>query len=147
MGGLEPPTSRSMRSPLSQLSYISLCFSDCPTVNGINNKPFPMGCLSIVASSFCSSIDIIGFCTTASMQIQLNHRPLVNKQRNSNRIMGKIGIEPIMFTARERIYSPPQHRQSLPLSHNPDIRVSKVFNVSCLPRVISDIYFLFKEKT
>lgn len=37
-----------------------------------------------------------------------------------------------MFTARERIYSPPQHRQSLPLSHNPDSRVSKVFNVLCL---------------
>lgn len=84
-----------------------------------------MGCLSIVASSFCSSIDIIGFCTTASMQIQLNHRPSASKQHNSNRIMGKIGIEPIMFTARERIYSPPQHRQSLPLSHNPDSRVSK----------------------
>lgn len=91
-----------------------------------------MGCLSIVASSFCSSIDIIGFCTTASMQIQLNHRPSASKQHNSNRIMGKIGIEPIMFTARERIYSPPQHRQSLPLSHNPDSRVSKVFNVLCL---------------
>ena len=53
--------------------------------------------------------------------------------------MGKIGIEPIMFTTRERIYSPPQHRQSLPLSHNPDSRVSKVFNVSCLPRVVSGI--------
>lgn len=91
-----------------------------------------MGCLSIVASSFCSSIDIIGFCTTASMQIQLNHRPSASKQHNSNRIMGKIGIEPIMFTARERIYSPPQHRQSLPLSHNPDSRVSKVFNVLCV---------------
>lgn len=91
-----------------------------------------MGCLSIVASSFCSSIDIIGFCTTASMQIQLNHRPSASKQHNSNRIMGKIGIEPIMFTARERIYSPPQHRQSLPLSHNPDSRVSKVFYVLCL---------------
>lgn len=91
-----------------------------------------MGCLSIVASSFCSSIDIIGFCTTASMQIQLNHRPSASKQHNSNRIMGKIGIEPIMFTARERIYSPPQHRQSLPLSLNPDSRVSKVFNVLCL---------------
>lgn len=96
-----------------------------------------MGCLSIVASSFCSSIDIIGFCTTASMQIQLNHRPSASKQHNSNRIMGKIGIEPIMFTARERIYSPPQHRQSLPLSHNPDSRVSKVFIVLCLPRVVS----------
>ena len=133
MGGLEPPTSRTMRSPLSQLSYISLCFSDCPTVNGINNKPFPMGCLSIVASSLCSSIDIIGFCTTASMQIQLNHRPLINKQRNSNRIMGKIGIEPIMFTTRERIYSPLQHRQSLPLSQNPDSRVSNMFIVLCFP--------------
>ena len=42
-----------------------------------------------------------------------------------------------MFTTRERIYSPPQHRQSLPLSHNPDSRVSKVFNVTCLPRVVS----------
>lgn len=91
-----------------------------------------MGCLSIVASSFCSSIDIIGFCTTASMQIQLNHRPSASEQHNSNRIMGKTGIEPIMFTTRERIYSPPQHRQSLPLSHNPDSRVSKVFNVLCL---------------
>lgn len=29
--------------------------------------------------------------------------------------MGKRGIEPPMFTAWERIYSPPQHRQSLPL--------------------------------
>lgn len=37
-----------------------------------------------------------------------------------------------MFATRERIYSPPQHRQSLPLSHNPDIRVSKVFYVLCL---------------
>ena len=46
--------------------------------------------------------------------------------------MGKIGIEPIAFTTRERIYSPPQHRQSLPLSHNPDSRVSKVFYVLCL---------------
>lgn len=57
--------------------------------------------------------------------------------------MGKIGIEPIMFTTRERIYSPPQHRQSLPLSHNPDSRVSKVFNVSCLPRVVSDILSIY----
>lgn len=59
--------------------------------------------------------------------------------------MGKIGIEPIMFTTRERFYRPPQHRQSLPLSHNPDSRVSKVFNVSCLPRVVSDIYFFLKK--
>ena len=29
--------------------------------------------------------------------------------------MEKIGIEPIMFTTREQIYSLPQHRQSLPL--------------------------------
>ena len=39
---------------------------------------------------------------------------------------------------------------SLPLTyipHNPDPRVSKVFNVLCLPRVVSDIYFFFlKEK-
>lgn len=128
--------------------------------------------------------------------------------------MGKIGIEPIMFTARERIYSPPQHRQSLPLSqeclfgldtslqdktepnqhhdvviqpnhrpsackqrnsnrikaerpesnrrperdsvsfplayipHNPDSRVSKVFYVSCLPRVVSlfRIFIFFSKK-
>ena len=99
-----------------------------------------MGCLSIVASSFCSSIDIIGFCTTASMQIQLNHRPSASKQHNSNRIMGKIGIEPIMFTARERIYSPPQHRQSLPLSHNPDSRVSKViYRVMRSTRLFSSV--------
>lgn len=32
--------------------------------------------------------------------------------------MGKRGIEPPMFTAWERIYSPPQHRQSLPLPQN-----------------------------
>ena len=37
-----------------------------------------------------------------------------------------------MFTTGERFYRPPQHRQSLPLSHNPDSRVSKVFNVLCL---------------
>lgn len=43
-----------------------------------------------------------------------------------------------MFTTRERIYSPPQHRQSLPLSRNPDIRVSKVFIVLCLP--LSDFH-------
>ena len=42
-----------------------------------------------------------------------------------------------MFTTRERFYRPPQHHQSLPLSLNPDSRVSKVFNVSCLPRVVS----------
>lgn len=140
MGGLEPPTSRTMRSPLSQLSYISLCFSDRPTVNGISSKPFPMGCLSIVASSFCSSIDIIGFCTTASMQIQLNHRPLANKQRNSNRIKAE---------RPESNRRPERDSVSLPLvyiPHNPDSRVSKVFNVSCLPRVVSDIYFFFKEK-
>nr|DAV22992.1 MAG TPA: hypothetical protein [Caudoviricetes sp.] len=38
---------------------------------------------------------------------------------------------------------------SFPLAyipHNPDSRVSKVFNVSCLPRVVSDIYFFFKRK-
>lgn len=29
---------------------------------------------------------------------------------------------------------------------NPDSRVSKVFNVSCLPRVVSDIYFFFLKK-
>lgn len=52
--------------------------------------------------------------------------------------MGKIGIEPIMFTTRERFYRPPQHRQSLPLSHNPDSRVSKVFIVLCLP--LSDFH-------
>lgn len=28
---------------------------------------------------------------------------------------------------------------------NPDSRVSKVFNVSCLPRVVSDIYFFLKK--
>ena len=43
-----------------------------------------------------------------------------------------------MFTTKERIYSPPQHRQSLPLSHNPDSRVSKVFIVLCLP--LSDFH-------
>ena len=32
--------------------------------------------------------------------------------------MGKRGIEPPLFTAWERIYSPPQHRQSLPLPRN-----------------------------
>lgn len=48
-------------------------------------------------------------------------------QTFSLQTMGKIGIEPIMFTTRERFYRPPQHRQSLPLSHNPDSRVSKVF--------------------
>ena len=37
-----------------------------------------------------------------------------------------------MFTTRERFYRPPQHHQSLPLSHNPDSRVSKVFYVLCL---------------
>lgn len=38
----------------------------------------------------------------------------------------------------------------IPLLHpalNPDSRVSKVFNVSCLPRVVSDIYFFFKKKS
>lgn len=53
-------------------------------------------------------------------------------QTFSPQTMGKIGIEPIMFTTRERFYRPPQHRQSLPLSHNPDSRVSKVFYVLCL---------------
>ena len=48
------------------------------------------------------------------------------------------GIEPIMFTTRERFYRPPQHRQSLPLSHNPDSRVSKVFIVLYLP--LSDFH-------
>lgn len=43
-----------------------------------------------------------------------------------------------MFTTRERFYRPPQHRQSLPLSHNPDPRVSKVFIVLCLP--LSDFH-------
>ena len=43
-----------------------------------------------------------------------------------------------MFTTRERFYRPPQHRQSLPLSRNPDPRVSKVFNVLCLP--LSDFH-------
>lgn len=43
-----------------------------------------------------------------------------------------------MFTTRERFYRPPQHRQSLPLSHNPDSRVSKVFIVLCLP--LSDFH-------
>lgn len=32
--------------------------------------------------------------------------------------MGERGIEPPMFTTRERIYSPPQHHQSLPLPRN-----------------------------
>lgn len=139
--GFEPAASRAMRSPLFQLSYISLCFSDCLTANGISNKPFPMGCLNIVASSFCSSIDIIGFYTTASMQIQLNHRPLANKQRNSNRIKAK---------RPESNRNPERDSVSLPLtyvSHNPDSRVSKVFNVSCLPRVVSDFYFFSKKKT
>lgn len=115
-----------MRPPLSQPRYIPLCFSDRPTVNGISSKPFPMGCLSIVASSFCSSIDIIGFCTTASMQIQLNHRPLANKQRNSNRIKAE---------RPESNRRPERDSVSLPLvyiPHNPDSRVSKVFNVLCL---------------
>lgn len=43
-----------------------------------------------------------------------------------------------MFTTRERFYRPPQHRQSLPLSHNPDSRVSKAFIVLCLP--LSDFH-------
>nr|DAO49361.1 MAG TPA: hypothetical protein [Caudoviricetes sp.] len=37
----------------------------------------------------------------------------------------------------------------IPLLHpalNPDSRVSKVFNVSCLPRVVSDIYFFFFKR-
>ena len=160
MGGLEPPTSRTMRSPLFQLSYISLCFSDCPTVNGISNKPFPMGCLSIVASSFCSSIDIIGFCTTASMQIQLNHRPPVYRQRNSNQVntlpeeylpeLPTCGIEPPAQVIRtgtpcfswQKLQETDLNRRSqgyepceIPLLYpaiNPDSRVSKVFNVLCL---------------
>ena len=32
--------------------------------------------------------------------------------------MGERGIEPPMFTTRERIYSPPQHHQSLPFARN-----------------------------
>ena len=54
-------------------------------------------------------------------------------QTFSLQTMGKIGIEPIMFTTRERFYRPPQHRQSLPLSHNPDSRVSNRFIVLCFP--------------
>lgn len=75
--------------------------------------------------------------------------------------MGKIGIEPTMFTTRERIYSPPQHHQSLPLSQNPEPRVSNVFIVLCFPlgcfmlcqphRVVSDIImpfdFMFLENS
>lgn len=85
-----------------------------------------MGCLSIVASSFCSSIDIIGFCTTASMQIQPNHKPPVYRQRNSNRIKAE---------SPESNRNPGSDPVSLPLTyfpHNPDSRVSKVFNVLCL---------------
>lgn len=82
-------------------------------------------------------------------------------QTFSLQTMGKIGIEPIMFTTRERFYRPPQHHQSLPLSHNPDSRVSNMFIVLCFPldcfmlcqphRVVSDIImpfdFMFLENS
>nr|DAM09284.1 MAG TPA: hypothetical protein [Caudoviricetes sp.] len=71
--------------------------------------------------------------------IQPNHRPPASKQHNFNRI---------------KVERPESNRRpecdsvSLPLAyipHNPDSRVSKVFNVSCLPRVVSDIYFFLKK--
>ena len=34
----------------------------------------------------------------------------------------------------------------LHIPNNPGSRVSKVFNVSCLPRVVSDIYFFFLKR-
>lgn len=45
------------------------------------------------------------------LPLQKNHMCIVE--------MGRSGIEPLMFTARERIYSPPQHLQSLPSSQEP----------------------------
>ena len=48
---------------------------------------------------------------------QPNYRPTASSQHNSAR-MGERGIEPPMFTTRERIYSPPQHHQSLPFALN-----------------------------
>ena len=73
--------------------------------------------------------------------IQPNHRPSASKQHNSNRIKAE---------RPESNRRPESDSVSFPLAyipHNPDSRVSKVLNVSCLPRVVSDIYFFFLKKS
>ena len=65
--------------------------------------------------------------------IQPNHRPPASKQHNFNRIKAE---------RPESNRRPESDSVSFPLAyipHNPDSRVSKVFNVSCLPRVVSGV--------
>lgn len=73
--------------------------------------------------------------------IQPNHRPPASKQHNFNRIKAE---------RPESNRRPERDSVSFPLAyipHNPDPRVSKIFNVLCLPRVVSDIYFFFLKKS
>lgn len=72
--------------------------------------------------------------------IQPDHRPSASKQHNSNRIKAE---------RPESNRRPESDSVSFPLAyipHNPDSRVSKVFNVSCLPRVVR-IFISFLKKS
>ena len=58
------------------------------------------------------------FCCTFLFLTYIVPKNIYDRPYILNFGMGKRGIEPPMFTAWERIYSPPQHLQSLPLPQN-----------------------------
>ena len=113
-GGLEPPTSRTMRPPLFHLSYIPLCFSDQPPVNRISNNLFPWD----LPEEYPLELPACGIAPPA--QAIRTGIPCFSWQ-----IAGD-GFEPPF----SRIWA---LRDSTSLSClNPDSRVSKVFYVLCL---------------